>query len=99
MPVYNGEKYLAEAIESVLNQTYSNFELIILNDKSTDSSKAIIQSYQTKDDRIVFIDKTENVGPATLRSEGFDVAKGEFIALLDADDIAMPNRFEKQIDY
>ena len=97
MPVYNGEKYLAEAIESVLNQTYSNFELIILNDKSTDSSKAIIQSYQTKDDRIVFIDKTENVGPATLRSEGFDVAKGEFIALLDADDIAMPNRFEKQI--
>ncbi len=97
MPVYNGEKYLSEAIESVLNQTYNNFELIILNDKSTDSSKEIIQSYQAKDNRIVFVDKTENVGPATLRSEGFDVAKGEFFALLDADDIAMPSRFEKQI--
>lgn len=97
MPVYNAEKYLNEAIDSVLNQTYSNFELIILNDKSTDSSKAIIESYLAKDSRIVFIDKETNVGPANLRNEGFDLARGTYIALLDADDIAKPTRFEKQI--
>jgi len=97
MPVYNGEKYLKDAIESVLNQTYTDFELIILNDKSTDSTKEIILSFQRKDSRIVFIDRENNVGPATLRNEGFDVAKGKFIALLDADDLAMPTRFEKQI--
>lgn len=97
MPVYNAEKYLAEAIQSILNQTYSNLELIILNDKSTDSSKEIIQSFQLKDERIVFVDNDINKGPATLRNKGFDIAKGNFIALLDADDIAHPHRFEKQI--
>jgi glycosyltransferase involved in cell wall biosynthesis len=97
MPIYNAEKYLNEAIDSVLNQTYSDFELILLNDKSTDSSKAIIESYLAKDSRIVFIDKETNVGPANLRNEGFDLARGSFIALLDADDIAEPTRFEKQI--
>ena len=97
MPVYNAEKYLNEAINSVLNQTYSSFELIILNDNSTDYSKAIIESYVAKDSRIVFIDKETNVGPANLRNEGFDLARGTYIALLDADDIAKPTRFEKQI--
>ncbi len=97
MPVYNAEKYLSEAIESILDQTYSDLELIILNDRSTDSSKEIIQSFQAKDERILFIDNQVNTGPATLRNKGFDIAKGEFIALLDADDIAHPSRFEKQI--
>lgn len=97
MPVYNAEKFLKEAIYSVLNQTFTNFELIILNDKSTDSSKSIIESYLANDSRIVFIDKTINVGPANLRNEGFDRARGNYIALLDADDIANPTRFEKQI--
>jgi glycosyltransferase involved in cell wall biosynthesis len=97
MPVYNAEKYLNESIDSVLNQTYSNFELIILNDKSTDSSKEIIESYLAKDSRIVFIDKETNVGPANLRNEGFNLSRGTYIALLDADDIAKPTRFEKQI--
>ncbi len=98
MPVYNAEKYLNEAIDSVLNQTYTHFELIILNDKSTDSSKLIIENYLSKDSRIVFIDKAENVGPASLRNEGFSLTRGKYIALLDADDIAQPTRFEKQID-
>lgn len=97
MPVYNAEKYLNEAIDSVLNQTYSSFELIILNDNSSDTSKAIIESYLAKDSRIFFIDKETNVGPANLRNEGFELARGTFIALLDADDIAKPTRFEKQI--
>ena len=97
MPVYNAENYLSETIESILNQTQSHFELIILNDKSTDNSLAIIQKYLEKDSRIILIDKLQNIGPANLRNEGFSIAKGEFIALMDADDIALPTRFEKQI--
>lgn len=97
MPVYNAENYLSETIESILNQTQTHFELIILNDKSTDNSLAIIQKYLEKDSRIILIDKLQNIGPANLRNEGFSIAKGEFIALMDADDIALPTRFEKQI--
>jgi glycosyltransferase involved in cell wall biosynthesis len=97
MPVYNAEKYLSETIESILNQTHIDFELLILNDKSTDNSLEIIKQYQAKDSRIILIDKEINVGPANLRNEGFYLSKGTFIALMDADDIALPNRFEKQI--
>lgn len=97
MPVYNSAKYLQETVDSILNQTYSDFELIILNDKSTDNSKEIIERYLKKDNRIVFIDKEINVGPANLRNEGFERAKGEYIALMDSDDIASPTRFEKQV--
>lgn len=97
IPVYNAEKYLSEAIESILNQTFTDFELIIINDTSTDKSKEIILSYAKKDSRIVFIDNKKNIGPST-RNIGFDIAKGEFIALIDADDIALPTRFEKQLD-
>lgn len=99
MPVYNAEKYLQETIDSILNQDFSDFELIILNDKSTDSSKAIIEKNCAADSRIVFVDKVENVGPARLRNEGFETAKGEFIALMDADDISKPDRFSKQLDF
>jgi glycosyltransferase involved in cell wall biosynthesis len=97
MPVYNASKFLAESIESILNQTFENFELIILNDFSNDNSKEIIELYSNKDQRITFIDKKENVGPASLRNEGIEIAKGEFIALNDSDDISLPTRFEKQL--
>lgn len=97
MPVYNAELYIGEAIESILNQTFSDFELIILNDNSTDSSLEIIKNYTGQDNRIIVVDKQKNVGPALLRNEGFDCANGEFIALMDADDIANKLRFEKQI--
>lgn len=99
MPVYNGEKYLEEAINSVLNQTYTKFTLLVLNDNSTDSTPAILKKYQEQDHRVRVINKTENQGPANLRNEGIELAKTEFIALLDADDIALPTRFEKQINY
>lgn len=98
MPVFNADKYLAEAIESILNQTFVDFEFIILNDKSTDSSLKIIREYEKKDSRILVIDKELNVGPALLRNQGIDIAKGEFIVLMDADDVSMPTRFEKQLD-
>jgi len=97
MPVYNGEKYLSETIESILNQTFTDFELLILNDNSTDGTQAIIENYQQKDSRIKVIVKEANVGPANLRNEGFSLSKGEYIALMDADDIALPTRFEKQV--
>ncbi len=98
LPVYNAGNYLAETIESILNQTHTHFELIILNDKSTDNSLVIIQKYIEKDSRIILINKEVNLGPANLRNEGFSIAKGEFIALMDADDIALPSRFEKQVN-
>lgn len=99
MPVYNAEKYLQETIDSILNQDFTDFQLIILNDKSTDNSKAIIEKNAASDSRIVFVDKVENVGPARLRNEGFSLSTGEFIALMDADDISKPNRFSKQLEF
>jgi glycosyltransferase involved in cell wall biosynthesis len=97
IPVFNAAPFLNESIESILNQTFSDFELIILNDKSTDESLEIIKKFQSKDNRIIIIDKEQNVGPANLRNEGINAARGKFIALMDADDIAIPTRFEKQI--
>ena len=97
LPVYNAEKYLGEAIDSLLNQSYSNFELLIYNDGSTDASLEIIQSY--KDDRIVVKNFTENIGLIKLLNLAFLEAKGTYIARMDADDISYINRFEAQIKY
>ncbi len=98
MPVYNASKYLFESINSILNQTYRDFEFIILNDNSTDDSLLILKKFELQDNRIILINKEKNVGPATLRNEGFELAKGAFIALMDADDISDLTRFEKQIE-
>ncbi|OGS70082.1 MAG: hypothetical protein A3G95_01055 [Flavobacteria bacterium RIFCSPLOWO2_12_FULL_31_7] len=97
MPVYNGEKYLKEAVDSVLNQTFADFDLLILNDNSSDGTASILEEYAQKDARVVVVTKTSNEGPANLRNEGIDKANTPLIALLDADDIALPTRFEKQI--
>lgn len=98
MPVYNGEKYLEEAIDSILNQTITDFKLLVLNDNSSDSTPEILKAYQDKDSRVEVITKTKNQGPANLRNEGIQLAKSEFVALMDADDIALPTRFEKQLE-
>jgi glycosyltransferase involved in cell wall biosynthesis len=97
MPVYNGEKYLKEAIESILNQTFKDFELILINDGSTDSSEKIIKSFT--DERIVYIDNGKNLGLAASFNAGIDAARGQYIARMDADDISLPTRFEKQFSY
>jgi glycosyltransferase involved in cell wall biosynthesis len=97
MPVYNCEKYLKEAIESVLSQTYQNVELVIVNDGSTDSSKEIILSF--KDSRIRFFENERNSGIVFTRNRGLDEANGEFVATLDSDDIALPERIEKQAGF
>lgn len=97
IPVYNGEKFLRETIESVLNQTYENFELIIVNDGSTDSSKAITSSY--KDSRIVSLNLEQNRGVSNARNMGIALSKGEYIAFCDADDLCIPERLQCQLDY
>jgi glycosyltransferase involved in cell wall biosynthesis len=99
MPVYNSEKYLAKAIESILNQTYKNFEFIIINDGSNDSSVEIIKKYIKEDKRIILIDRKENKGIVYSLIEGINQARGEFIARMDADDVSLPKRFEIQIEY
>ena len=97
MPVYNGEKYLNQAIDSILNQTYSDFEFIIINDCSTDSTEEIVQSYS--DDRIVYLKNEKNSGVAATLNRGLEAARGEYIARMDADDISHPERIEKQVRY
>ncbi|PIQ02243.1 MAG: hypothetical protein COW76_01180 [Shewanella sp. CG18_big_fil_WC_8_21_14_2_50_42_11] len=98
MSVYNSEKYLAEAIESILNQSFTDFEFIIINDGSTDSSIAIIESYMAKDEHIVLISRENKGLPASL-NEGIAIARGKYIARMDADDISLSERFQKQFEF
>lgn len=88
MPLYNNEKYVIEAIQSVINQTYEDWELIIINDASTDNSKFIVQKFleEEKDNRILFIDLKENKGVSFVRNLGMKKTKGEYISFLDSDD-------------
>jgi glycosyltransferase involved in cell wall biosynthesis len=97
LPVYNAELYLEEAIRSVLNQTFTNFELLIYNDASTDKSDSIIKSIVDK--RICYENGIKNEGLVTLLNKGLKVAKGKYIARMDADDICMPTRFEEQVEF
>jgi glycosyltransferase involved in cell wall biosynthesis len=98
MPVYNGAEYLAEAIDSVLCQTLENFEFIIIDDGSTDNSLAILQVYAGRDARIRLFTR-ENRGLSATQHELVTLARGEFIAQLDQDDIALPQRLDLQVDF
>ncbi len=97
LPVYNTDLFLFDSIKSILNQTYTNFEFIILDDGSTDKSLEIIQSF--KDKRIKIIQNSTNLGLIKTLNIGIDLARGKYIARMDADDIAMPKRLEKQIAF
>ena len=94
MSVYNGEKYIQEAINSILNQTYQNFELIIVNDGSVDKTREIIEAY--KEPRIVLFNLEENRGVGSALQFGLQKTQGKYIAKADADDIFHPTRLEKQ---
>jgi glycosyltransferase involved in cell wall biosynthesis len=98
MPVYNAEPYIAEAVESILAQTYRNFEFIIINDGSTDRSLAILERYAAHDTRIRLWSRP-NAGYLVRLNEMLDEARGDFIARMDADDVAMPERLSRQIDF
>ena len=96
IPVFNAEKYVAEAIESVLSQTYKNMELICINDKSTDNSLAILESFGNK---IIIINNKDNCGTAESRNKGIRLAQGEFLAFIDNDDIWESNKLEVQMNH
>lgn len=96
MPVYNGEKYLRHAIDSILNQTFKDFELIIVNDGSTDQTKHIITSYN--DERIVLLNQ-KNQGVAQSLNNGLRIARGEYVRRHDADDLSLPESLEIQVTF
>lgn len=102
MPVYNAGEFLVEAIESILAQTYQNFEFIIVDDASTDNSLSVINSYQKrypKKIRVVQMKKTLNCGGDSCANQGIKLAKGKYIARMDADDIAHPTRLAMQVAF
>jgi len=99
MPAYNAEKYIGEAIESILNQTFKDFEFIIINDGSTDNTAKIVRKYANHDKRIKFIDNKNNRGIVAVLNQGLDLCTGKYIARMDSDDISLPERLEKQVEY
>ena len=99
MSVYNGEDYLAETIESVLNQTFTEWEFIIINDCSTDNTPKILDEYALKDERIKVHTNETNLRLPSSLNKALSLAKGKYIARMDADDICMPDRLQKQYDF
>lgn len=99
LPVFNNAEFIGEAIDSILNQTFREFELILIDDGSTDGTKDIVESYREKDDRISVVLNSENQGVAACRNEGNAMAKGEYVAVMDGDDVSLPNRFDQQLKF
>ncbi|WP_369717075.1 glycosyltransferase family 2 protein [Leptotrichia sp. HSP-536] len=99
VPMYNAEKFIGKTIESVLAQTYQNWEMLIMNDVSTDNSLAIVSVYAKKDERIKIVNTEKNVGVVKGRNFLIDLASGKYIAFLDADDYWHNKKLEKQIKF
>ena len=99
IPVYNAEKYISETLDTVVNQTYSNWELILIDDFSNDNSVSIIKKRQQEEKRIKLYSMNKNVGQAVARNNGIERAKGKFICFLDADDKWEKEKLEKQIQF
>lgn len=99
MSVYNSERYLDISIESILSQTFKEFEFIIINDGSNDNSLKIIKKYQKKDTRIKIINNNKNIGLTKSLNKGLRIAKGKYIARMDADDISATNRLKKEYHF
>jgi len=99
MSVYNEEKFVNKAISSILDQTFPDFELIIVDDGSTDNTPQIIESFAKRDNRIRFLRNAQNKGKSESLNVAISLSKGEIIALMDGDDISLPERLEKQLDF
>ena len=99
MPMYNCEEYITESIESVILQTYNDWELIVVDDKSTDNSSIIVESYVQKDSRVNLIQLDNNEGPTKARNRAIQEASGRYIAFLDSDDIWFSNKLQYQIEF
>lgn len=98
-PLYNGERYVAQTVDSVLSQTYVNWELIIVDDCSTDLSLEIVKQYLSRDKRIRLIENEEKRGPALSRNSAIRSASGQYIAFLDSDDVWTTDKLQVQIDF
>ena len=98
MPAYNCEKYVVEAINSILAQTYRNWELLVLDDGSKDNTLRIIEEFSQKDSRIKALPNGKNIGVSATRNRGIELASGEWIAFLDSDDMWKPEKLEKQFE-
>ena len=98
-PAYNAADYITEAIESVLAQTYLNWEMLLVNDCSKDNTAEIVQSYAVKDKRIKLINLKQNSGAALARNAAIQNAKGRYIAFLDSDDLWKKEKLQKQIEF
>ena len=99
MPVFNSELFVAEAIESILNQTFKDFEFLILDDASTDKGFEIIKDFEKQDSRIKVFQNEKNLGVVESRNKLINLSKGKYSAWLDSDDIALKNRFKEQINF
>ena len=99
MSVYNGLPFLSEALESVLNQTYREFEFVAVDDGSADDSWRVLSEYAARDKRMVLVRHQVNRGVASARNTGFRAAQGQYIACQDADDISLPDRFARQVEF
>lgn len=97
MSVYNGQRYLPDAVESILGQTLTDFEFIIVDDGSTDRTSEILHGF--RDDRIMLVENSENIGLTRSLNKGLQMARGKYIARMDADDISLPERLEKQVKF
>ena len=98
-PVHNSSDYIGDTINSVINQTYQNWEMILVDDFSSDNSVEIIQAYQEKSNKIKLIESDTNVGAAEARNIALREAKGDYIAFLDSDDMWLPNKLERQTQF
>lgn len=98
-PAYNAERFIGETIESVIKQTYKNWEMIIVDDQSTDNTIEIVKSYADRDSRIKFIQLEKNSGSAIARNTAMDYARGRYLAFLDSDDLWMENKLERQVAF
>lgn len=98
-PAYNAENFISQTIESALRQTYTNWEMILVDDRSTDRTVEYIKSYQEQDDRIKLIELEENSGSAVARNTAMEAAKGQYFAFLDSDDLWTPQKLEKQLRF
>ncbi len=99
MPVYNSESFLDQSVGSVLEQTYRNWELILIDDSSTDGSLELLEAFACMDERVIVVGMPENRGVAVARNVGLNRAKGMFIAFIDSDDLWVSYKLELQIDY
>ena len=98
-PCYNSEKFLDECISSVLNQTYQNWEMLIVDDNSSDNSSILINSYSKKDERIKPLYLNDNIGAAMARNKAISKSKGKYLAFLDSDDVWLPKKLEVQTNF